>query len=221
MALYKVDLTGKVFGMLTVVGYSHNHPKLGSFWSCVCECGKEKLVQSSLLKNGNTRSCGHWKSEFLKARATHGEYGSKLYRVWNGMLQRCTNPNAKAYPNYGGRGIVVCEEWKNFVAFRNDMGPSYQEGLTLDRIDNDGPYNKGNCKWSTRSEQIKNRRPRSAWKNGGRNWGNQRFIETPDGLMIISQAAEHYGLPYSVLYSRIAAGWDVTRAVHTPPRGKR
>jgi hypothetical protein len=161
---YREDLTGKKFGDWTVLGFSHKH---GAFtcWLCRCACGNEKAVISTSLKNGKSGGCGHWKAAFLRSKAKHGKYGSRLYRVWGQMIQRCTNPNNNAYRNYGGRGITVCAEWRDFSTFEADMAPSWQEGLTLDRVDNSLGYSKSNCRWATRSEQIRNRRPRSEWSS--------------------------------------------------------
>jgi len=164
---YREDLTGKVFHELTVLSYSHNHNNF-SYWNCKCNCGVEKKIIGISLKSGNTKTCGHWKAEFLKKRATHGKYGTRLYRVWGQMIQRCTNPNSKAFPNYGGRGITVCEKWKDFSVFESDMASSWKDGLTLDRVDNYEGYSKENCRWATPSEQIRNRRPRSEWKKSSK-----------------------------------------------------
>jgi hypothetical protein len=162
--LYREDLSGRQFGKWTVVRFSHKH---GAYtcWLCKCECGIEKAVISTSLKSGKSTSCGHWKADFLSSKAKHGSYGSRLYRVWGQMIQRCTNPKNNAYRNYGGRGITVCEEWRDFAAFEADMAPSWEEGLTLDRKENDKGYSKENCRWATRAEQIRNRRPRSEWSS--------------------------------------------------------
>lgn len=213
-ALYRDDLKGMVFGDWEVLDFSHKDGAQ-TMWLCRCSCGNEKPVVSSSLKNGKSTSCGHWKSNFLKDRAKHNQHGTKLYRVWGQMIQRCTNPNHDSYHNYGGRGITVCDDWKDFEIFALEMGEDWKEGLTLDRKDNDKGYSKENCEWVTRSEQLKNRRPRSEWKNSGKRPA-QLIVQTPKGEMPLRRAAEVYGVHWATITHRLARGWDPIEAVTTP-----
>jgi hypothetical protein len=147
---------GAVFGRLTVLedgAFSHVHVR------CLCECGKETTPRAHSLKVGNTRSCGCLQ---LEVRTTHGLSGHPLYQTWHGMVARCTNPKDSHYPGYGGRGITVCERWlglpdglQNFIV---DMGPKPSRGHSIDRLNNEGNYEPGNCEWRTWREQNDNRR---------------------------------------------------------------
>lgn len=164
MAQYK-DLTGSVYGRLVVQKFLHRDKHRQAFWECLCSCGNSCEVRGQSLQNKGTRSCGCLNDEVRKTSfignvlaKTHGMSNHQLYSTWSTMKQRCTNPKAYKYPHYGGRGIVVCDEWdKSFVTFLNDMGER-PEGTTLNRIDNDGMYCKENCEWQTPSEQNRNRR---------------------------------------------------------------
>lgn len=137
----------------------------------LCACGQKFECRATRINSGNTRSCGCLKRQLLVARnkayprIKHGLSGTRTYKIWVGMVQRTCNPNQSHYAYYGGRGIKVSDDWRNsFEAFYRDMG-ACPENMTLDRIDNDGDYRADNCKWSTRAEQLKNRRPKSLWKN--------------------------------------------------------
>jgi hypothetical protein len=165
------DITGQKFGKLTVVRFVglKNHKQI---WECVCDCGRTKSVQAGNLKkkSGPTVSCGCYRDENLrqvgKATVVHGhnrptQKRTRTHNSWRTMKQRCENPNAGNYHNYGGAGITVCERWKSFVNFLVDMGIR-PEGTTLDRIDPFGNYEPGNCRWATYKEQSNNTRKQYA-----------------------------------------------------------
>lgn len=188
----KLDLTGQRFGRLVVIKEAGRSSDGHIQWICKCDCGKTTVATSNNLRKGRIVSCGCNKKE----KATrHGQWGTRIYKIWSNMIQRCTNPNAKFYNRYGGRGITVCQEWQeNFQAFYDwAMANGYQEGLEIDRINNDGNYEPNNCRWVTHAENCNNMR-----KN--------KTITCNGETHTIAEWAEKTGLTYKTIAYRLRVG---------------
>lgn len=157
----RIDMTGERYGRLVVLEYHSTNRHGKALWSCRCDCGNEGVFIGENLRSGRTTSCGCYNLErSIKVNTTHGMTGTRLYECWLDMKKRCYNPNNKEYSNYGQRGIRVCGEWENdFEAFMKwSLNTGYDDTLTLDRIDVEGDYTPDNCRWSTWSEQGRNKR---------------------------------------------------------------
>ena len=197
------DISGMKFGRLTAISLHHSN-KGRCYWKCICECGNEAIVRESSLMRGDTKSCGCLKKETL-LHATHGMTGSRLYRIWKGMKDRCLNPNSKYKKRYHDRGIGVCDEWtRDFINFYEwAMKNGYEDTLTLDRIDNDGNYCPENCRWATAKEQSNNR-------------NNNVFLEFDGENRTISEWGEKLGIKEGTIRARMGRGWNVEKTLSTP-----
>lgn len=154
-------------------------------WNCKCACGKEVAIQSIHLRSGMTKSCGCFRKDALRElRTTHGMSDTRFYRIWTAMLNRCRNPNDKHYEIYGGNGVSVCDEWKNFDAFRDDMLAEYEahveehgeNNTSIDRIDGRGNYEPENCRWATNEQQARNTTAKSGHKGVQRSQDGKKWI---------------------------------------------
>jgi hypothetical protein len=196
-----IDLTGQVFGKLTVIQRSDimnngRRPK----WECQCECGRITVVFGMSLRRGKSRSCGGCD----RIPEKHGEWASAEYSVWGGMKSRCSNPNNPHFKNYGGRGIKVCQEWdSSYVAFLAHVGRRPSDKHTIDRIDNDKGYEPGNVRWATRREQVLNRR-------------NSVLLTFQGQTKCLADWALQLGFPITTLRSRIKNRWSVEELLSTP-----
>lgn len=206
---------GTKFGRLTVIERAPNKPGVTcAQWRCVCECGKEKITQGIYLRKNLVRSCGCLYDETRltagQKNRRHGESNGKTpeHRCWSGMNSRCNNPNHPDYANYGGRGIKVCERWRVYENFRDDMGRKPDPTWSLDRIDVNGNYCPENCRWASATEQIRNRT-------------NTAFVEFEGQRMSLPECAEKNGVEYSTLRRRVRGyGIDIHRAVKMKNRPK-
>lgn len=198
------DLTGRRYGKLVVLGKhpveQNTYPKVR--WCCVCDCGKEVVKSTQCLKS--TLSCGCLQIErTVRANTTHGGTGTATHNAWRSMRNRCLNPAAEHYPGYGGRGITICERWGDYQNFLADMGPRPSNKHSIDRIDNEGNYEPGNCRWATVKQQSRNRRT------------NRQY--TMDGeTKCMAEWCEQYGIRLITMYSRLHRGWDIEAAIKTP-----
>lgn len=200
----KIDLSGRVFGRLTVLAEHAVRSRRGSAWECRCQCGNAKVVPGVQLRNGSTKSCGCLIAETLRKRnTTHGLYRTPEHHSWRGMNERCFNPNHKNYNIYGGRGITVCDRWRVFENFLADMGTRPSPKCSIDRIDTNGNYEPPNCRWATTGEQSNNR-------------SNNRIVVVCGESMTIKQACDKYNLPYRTIEVRLLRGWTDSDAIFTP-----
>ena len=173
------DISGQRFGRLVVQRDVGRTLKNNALWECLCDCGSTTITTTGKLKSGHTASCGCRQLESnLKHGETHTHGASPEWRSWRAMRNRCTrNPKRREYKYYAARGITVCERWEGidgFQHFLEDMGRMPGPGYSIDRIDNDGNYEPGNCKWSTRSEQMKNARRSKLPARKGNRWVSSR-----------------------------------------------
>ena len=188
----KIDLTGQRFERLKVIKEVGRSSGGHVQWLCECDCGKTTVVASNNLRQGKIVSCGCNKRE----KATkHEQWGTRIYRTWSNMVQRCTNPNSKFYKLYGGRGITVCQEWtEDFKAFYDwAMANGYQEELQIDRIDNDKGYSPDNCRWITHAQNCNNmQKNKTITYNGETN--------------TIAEWAKKTGISYKAIAYRLRTG---------------
>ena len=198
------------FGRLVVLREvaSHRTPN-GSIVrrvECECDCGEVGVFGLPRLRNGGTKSCGCLgREQRAKRWTTHGGTGRPEYRVWSGIKGRCCNDSDSGYASYGGRGIKVCERWReSFAAFLEDMGERPSPEHSIDRIDNDGDYCPENCRWATRAEQSRNMR-------------SNVFIEHEGESLCVADWAKRYGMTPSMLARRLASGWEFADALSAPP----
>lgn len=156
------DMTGKRFGKLKVIEYAGPNYRGDATWRCICDCGRETIVQGQALRAGLTKSCGCYNSE---SKRTHGGTHERLYGIWQGIRGRCYRKKDKSYKYYGGRGVKVCDEWRHdYAVFRewalsNGYDPEAEfQGCTIDRIDPYGDYSPENCRWTDIVTQERNKR---------------------------------------------------------------
>lgn len=204
----KDDLSGRIFGRLTVekfAGYPKHAPSKAQ-WVCACSCGQAGLVVYGYnLKNGNTNSCGCFKIEATKkSNSTHGQSKTLEYAIYHGMLLRCYDKKNARYPLYGGRGIKVHRRWRGadgFINFIADMGPRPSRQYSVERENNNRGYGPNNCVWATNKQQCRNTR-------------KTRFVVFRGRRMPLIEACELADMPYTTVYFRVAkAGWSVKQAL--------
>lgn len=206
----RVDLTGDQYGSVKVIGIALDEPGKKKKWLCECSCGNRFITAGSNLRSGHTRHCPQcgYKATGEKSR-THGMTHTKLYGVWQSMQNRCKDPKNKSYLDYGGRGISVCDEWKDpstFFEWAKTNG--YREGLEIDRIDVNGNYSPDNCRWITRLENSNNKR-------------NNKLIEYNGETKTLAQWARFFDVNYKRLSKLLTRGYSLVEAVNRMRTGDR
>lgn len=197
------DISGQKFGRLTALYKLRNYHKHGSYWLCACECGNFKEVYLGSLTSGATTSCGCYHKEISKnVNLKHGKRHTRLYKIWKGIKQRCYNSNNTYYRNYGGRGIIICDEWlRNFINFYDwAILNGYNDNLTIDRINNDGNYEPNNCRWATAKQQARNRSYCKYFTHNGK-------------THCIKEWCEILNLNYKTISTRLSRNWTIQKAL--------
>lgn len=207
----RAKIEGKSFGKLTVLSFSHFHQTRNhmSVWNCLCICKKECKVAIAELRNGDTVSCGCFRKEIVRPMK-HGLMEHPLYQVWADLKYRCSNSKAANYSDYGGRGIMVCEEWNDFMPFYNwSLANGYKKGLEIDRYpNNDGNYEPLNCRWATRKQNANNTR-------------RTLYAEINGVKKTASEWAHETGVNHKCISHRIRTGCTGKEAVYGKPRAKK
>ena len=205
----KLNITGKRFGKLVAIKTIGKNKNGGYMWQCKCDCGNEITASVGNLNNGHTKSCGCLRADRCKTNFTkHGLESTRLYDIWRDMRLRCYDERNISYNRYGGRGITICDEWKEDVKAFYDWAikNGYNDGLTIERIDNDGNYSPENCRWATVKEQANNRRSNVLVTHKGK-------------TQTMKEWANEVGTPYKVVWARMQKlGWSVERALTDPVR---
>lgn len=203
------DLTGRKFGILTVLEFDSKTKNRKIKWKCHCDCGNETIVTGENLRSGNTKSCGCIHKEKFH-HTTHGKRNTRIYRIWRNMLNRCECKSHTEYNRYGGRGITVCDEWKDFITFYDwAMSHGYSDDLTIDRINVNGNYCPENCRWATTKEQSRNTR-------------RNRILEYNGKSQCVADWESETGIPRTLIQQRIdRLGWSVEKALSTPVRKRK
>lgn len=201
-----IDLTGQRFGKQVALEKVGSSKDGRATWLCRCDCGQEITTTSANLIRGHTKSCGCFRKERVtEAHQTHGDGShinrNRLYHIWADIKNRCNSPNCRAYKNYGGRGIHVCEEWQNYSAFKQwAFQNGYNEELTIDRIDVNKDYSPSNCRWVSKHEQCQNKR-------------NSRKISYNGETKTLSQWAIELRIPRTTFAHRLDDGWNIEEAM--------
>lgn len=196
-----IDMSGLQYGRLRVTGIAGRDRNKKLFWECACDCGAACVVQGSKLVSGHTQSCGCLHADERKSRAIHGKWRSPEYHTWGDIKQRCHNPACKDYAAYGGRGITVCQEWReSFDVFFADMGPRPSDSHSIDRINNDGHYEPSNCRWATAAQQNRNHR-------------RNRNLTVDGVTLCIADWARRTGLATTTITDRLHRGATPAEAV--------
>lgn len=198
------EMVGRRFGRLIVLEEVPQPRRVAAgAWRCACDCGGRSTHTGNSLRTGKSTSCGCASSRLKGTRRTHGVSRTPLHLAWKGMHQRCNAKRGKSWKTYGSKGVVVCERWKSFEAFRDDMGPSFKEGLTLERDDSAGNYEPSNCRWIPKAQQSRNR-------------CNVILLDTPWGKLTLPETARKIGLCTSSFVERYQKGW-VGDQLFAPP----
>lgn len=197
------NLLGQRFCRLIVVADGGRCNKRNILWLCRCDCGGETTAYAYDLRSGRVKSCGCYNREGSK-RVTHGQAGrlngrSPTYNIWAEMVQRCTNPKSRSWPHYGGRGVTLCDRWRKFENFWEDMGDRPQ-GKSLDRIDNNGGYSPGNCRWADTHTQTRNKR-------------NNVFVTVRGVTHCLADWCRHLGVSKQAIYYWVKKGLTYEAAI--------
>lgn len=189
---------GERFGRWTLLSRAEDGPHSFKRWLCRCDCGTERVVYQNILRSGGSRCCG------CRGNVTHGMSQAEEYGIWQSIKTRCLNPNDHGFHYYGGRGITICDEWRDsFQAFFDHVGPRPSPLHSIDRKDNNGNYEPGNVWWATFTEQNRNNR-------------NTRLITFRGETRCIAEWGKIFGGERTLVYRRLSRGWSIEKAMTTP-----